>query len=179
MSNERRCIVFLHVPKTGGKTIAAVLRSRYPEEILYLNSEWEPLEKIDEIPLEERRAARVVTGHLHYGVHEHLPQECDYFTMLREPVARVLSIYRFIRGNPKHWFHDELVSSDMSLEEFVAEAGDPGVDNEQTRLLSGIGAGEMLAVDDAGQLRGKAPRSSRRARSLPPRRTSIVAAWSA
>jgi hypothetical protein len=152
-----RCVAFLHVPKTGGKTIAAVLRSKYPDEVLYLNTLYQPFEEIDEIPIEERRRARVVTGHFHYGVHRHLPQQCDYITMLREPVGRVLSIYRFIRGNPKHWFHDELVGSNMSLDEFVETAGDPGVDNQQTRLLSGMGAGEELALDSSGHLERRDP----------------------
>ena len=63
--------------------------------------------------------------------------------MLRDPVARVVSMYGFIRGNPKHWLHDELVRSGMGLREFVETAADPGVDNEQTRLIAGIGSGEL------------------------------------
>jgi Galactose-3-O-sulfotransferase len=157
MSREHRCTLFLHVPKTGGKTIAAVLRSKYPAEILYLNSLWDPLEKIGEIPLRERGTARVATGHFHYGVHEYIPQPCDYITVLREPVARVLSLYRFIRGNPKHWLHDELTRSRMSLEQFVESAADPGVDNEQTRMIAGAGAGEVLRLSPTGGRERKEP----------------------
>ena len=99
-------------------------------------------------------AARLaVTGHLHYGVHRHMPQECDYITMLREPVARVVSMYRFILGNPRNWLHDEVVGSGMGLEEFVRRAADPSVDNEQTRLIAGVGPGEMMARGADGRLR--------------------------
>jgi hypothetical protein len=149
--NPRRCVVFLHMPKTGGKTLSAALRYKYPGRTLFLDTTFEPLEAIDRIPLGDRRAARAVTGHLHYGVHRHIPQWCDYITMLREPVARVLSTYYFILGNPKHWCHDELVRSGVGLEEFVRTAPDPGVDNEQTRFLSGRGSGELLSREPDGR----------------------------
>ena len=128
------CVIFIHLPKTGGRTLAAALRYKYPSRTLFLDSLYEPLERIEEIPLERRRAARAMTGHLHYGVHRHMPQRCDYITMLRDPVARVVSMYRFIRGNPKNWLHDEVVGSGMGLEEFVLRAPDPTAENLQTRL---------------------------------------------
>lgn len=154
---EGSSIVFLHMPKTGGKTLAAVLRYKYPGRVLFCDSTYEPLAKIGEIPAERRRAARAITGHLHFGVHRYIPGECEYLTVLREPVARVLSTYYFIRGNPKHWYHEELARSNMGLEEFVRVAGDPGVDNEQTRFLSGRGSGEMLWRDAEGRLHGSEP----------------------
>jgi hypothetical protein len=145
------CVVFLHLPKTAGKTVTAALRYKYSPEVLSLDSLNEPLERIGEVPLEARRSARAVTGHLHYGVHRYIPRECEYITVLREPVARVLSMYRFIVGNPRHWFHDELVGSGIGLEEFVRTAGDPGVDNLQTRLLSGRDDGEILSRRENGR----------------------------
>jgi Galactose-3-O-sulfotransferase len=151
------CVVFLHLPKTGGRTLTATLRYKYPSRTLFLESTSEPLTAIGDLPLEQRRRARAVTGHLHYGVHRYIPQECEYITVLREPIARVLSTYRFIRASPKHWLHDELVGSDMGLEEFVRTAADPGVDNEQTRLLSGRGSGEMLWRGPDGRLHAHTP----------------------
>jgi Galactose-3-O-sulfotransferase len=147
------CVIFIHLPKTGGRTLAAALRYKYPSRTLCLDSLYEPLERIEEVPLEHRRAARAITGHLHYGVHRHVPQRCDYITMLRDPVARVVSMYRFIRGNPKNWLHDEVVGSGMGLEEFVLRAPDPTAENLQTRLLSGLGPGKVMALGADGRLR--------------------------
>ena len=152
-----RVIAFLHLPKTGGRTLHGALRYKYPSATLSLDSLAEPLEKIAEIPLEERRRARVVSGHLHYGVHRYFPQGADYITIMREPVARVLSMYRFIVGNPKHWLHDEVAAPGMGLEEFVRTAADPGVDNEQTRLLSGRGSGELLSMGPGRRLTRRDP----------------------
>jgi hypothetical protein len=155
MLERRPCVIFLHMPKTGGKSLSATLRYKYPSRTLFLESTSEPLEKIAELPWEERRRARAVAGHLHYGVHRYIPQECEYITILREPVARVLSTYYFIAGNPKHWCHGHLARTGMGLEEFVRTAPDPGVDNEQTRFLSGRGAGELLARGMDGRLTAK------------------------
>lgn len=149
-----RCVIFLHVPKTGGKTMAAALRYKYPAQTLFLDSLYAPLELIEEIPLERRRRARAVTGHLHYGVHRHMPQTCEYITMLRDPVARVVSHYRHILDNPRNWLHDAVAGSGMALEDFVSQISEPSLENEQTRLIAGLGDGQMMELGPGRRLRG-------------------------
>jgi len=151
-----RCVIFVHVPKTGGRTIAATLRYKYPSRTLFLDSLYEPLERIEQIPLERRRAAQAVTGHLHYGVHRHMPQPCEYITILRDPVARMASLYRFTLDTPRNWLHDKVAGSGMTLEQFVQQVADPSLDNEQTRLIAGVGDGEMMELGDGRRLRGPA-----------------------
>jgi hypothetical protein len=143
-----RCIIFLHLPKTGGVTLRRALKWKYAPEMLNLETLTKPAESIADVPLSERRNARVLTGHLHYGVHEYIPQPCDYITLLREPIARVVSYYYYILGHPKHWRHAEMVRSGMSLDEFARTSPERGVENDQTRMLAGRGAGEL----DAGRL---------------------------
>lgn len=119
------------------------LKAKYGPRMLFVESLTKPVEAIAEMPWGARRDALVVSGHLHYGVHRYIPKDCEYITMLREPVARVISMYRYILGDPRHWLHDELARSGMGLEEFVERSADPGVDNHQTRLISGRGSGEL------------------------------------
>jgi len=147
-----RCIIFLHLPKTGGVTLRRALKWKYAPEMLNLETLTKPAESLADVPLSERRNARVLTGHLHYGVHEYIPQRCEYITLLREPIARVVSYYYYILGHPKHWRHAEIVRSGMSLDEFARTSPERGVENDQTRMLSGRGAGEL----DAGRLGRKA-----------------------
>jgi Galactose-3-O-sulfotransferase len=143
-----RCIIFLHLPKTAGETLRRTLKWKYGSEMLYLHTLTEPAESLEEVPLSKRRDARVLTGHLYYGVHEYIPQRCEYITLLRDPVARVISFYYYILGRTDHYRHEELVRSGMSLEEFVRSSPERGIENDQTRMLSGKGAGEL----DAGEL---------------------------
>lgn len=139
-----RCTIFVHVPKAAGMSVYRALRWKYPTQTIQLDTLRKPLDQVAEsIPHETLRDLRVVSGHHHFGMHEYISTQCDYVTLLREPVARVVSMYHFILGNPKHWLHDELVRSGMDLEAFVRTAADPGVDNQQTRLISGRDSGRL------------------------------------
>jgi hypothetical protein len=156
--STNRCIIFLHLPKTGGVTLRRTLKWKYAPRMLNFETLTKPAESLAEVPLSERRNLRVLTGHLQYGVHEYLPQRCEYITLLREPIARVVSYYYYILGHPKHWRHEELVRSGMSLEEFVRTSPDRGVENDQTRMIAGRGAGEL----DAGTLGREALEDAKR-----------------
>ena len=128
----------------------ATLRFKYPSQTLIFYALDGGLEKLEDIPLAERHAARVVTGHFPYGAHRYLPQPCEYVTFLREPVARVLSRYYAVEdrlGKPGHWSYDELSRTSMGLEEWVELAGE-SIENFQTRLIAGKGRGERLEVED-------------------------------
>ena len=153
VAGGQRCVVFIHIPKTGGKTLSTAIRLKYGTDTITWDSRYQPLDRMSEIPIERRRAARAVTGHLHFGVDRAIGRDCDYLTVLREPVARVISMYNFIRGNPRNWLHHRVAASDIGLEEFAREAVDPTVDNEQTRLLSGRGSGDLLGLGPDGRLR--------------------------
>jgi hypothetical protein len=145
---RRRCIVFVHIPKTGGRTLSTALRYKHPSGFLRLSDKFERPEKLQEIPLEDRRAAQVISGHISYGVHRYVPQECEYITILREPVARVISRYNHvlsrrdaILGDPQHWLH-RFVRSGMDFEKFIQAGVDPRLDNGQTRVISGRSLGD-------------------------------------
>jgi hypothetical protein len=128
------------------------VRYKYPSHHLFLDDKFDPMGGIEQVPLEARRAARVAAGHVFYGVHEHIPQECEYITILREPVARVVSMFHSMRRSPQTRMYDELVRTGMGLEEFARTVPDPGIDNEQTRLISGRGRGETLLQPSGGRV---------------------------
>ncbi len=58
-----------------------------------------------------------VRGHLLYGIHEFLPQGGTYITMLREPVARLLSTYSFILRRPLHRSHRKLKTGQLGVKD--------------------------------------------------------------
>jgi len=130
----------MHVPKTGGQTIQSPLLMNFPQsERIYLDNLDRPLdEAMNGIPLERRLTAGLVWGHTPYGVHQYMPQRCEYFTILREPIARVVSVYKYIIRTPEHGLHDRLLAAGMSLEEYLEAGIDEGqTENSQTRQLSG------------------------------------------
>jgi len=80
-----------------------------------------------QLPAERRARVRMFySEHIEFGLHEHLSQPVSYFTLLREPVARVLSHYGFTAGR--------VAPGDVSLAEHIAARVEA---NLQTRLLAG------------------------------------------
>jgi hypothetical protein len=151
---SQRCLVFLHVPKTGGQTIeSSLLRNFAQSERIHLDTLDRPLdEAMNGIPLEKRLIARLLWGHIPHGVHLYMPQRCEYVTILREPIARVVSGYKYIIRTPEHGLHDRLIAEAMSLEEYLEAGIDEGAtENAQTRQLSGrqFGALDRNALETA------------------------------
>jgi hypothetical protein len=151
---DGRCLVFLHIPKTAGQTIHFVaLRSFGADEGIHLNSLDKPIDvEMQKIPAAVRARARVVWGHLPFGVHRHIPKPCDYVTVLREPVSRVVSVYKHILKKDNHELHSQVVGNGMSLEDYVESGIDSGqTENSHTRQLSGrqFGAIERDALAEA------------------------------
>jgi len=76
---------------------------------------------------------RLVAGHVDFGLHRYLPGDCRYFTMLRDPVERILSQFHYISQG---WPESQV--AEMSLEEYVTEGHHTYVHNDQVRRISGV-----------------------------------------
>jgi hypothetical protein len=89
-------LIFPHIQKTGGTSIRSHLIDLFsPDEtlIIYPNSTGVLMEEALSKSEEELSKYKFVCGHFPLGIHEHLPQECKYVTVLRDPVARMVSNY--------------------------------------------------------------------------------------
>ena len=96
-------LLFMHIPKTAGTSIRSLLESPFAaHERAYLyNESWGiSLEAFRNLPNKEKEQFRLVCGHFNFGVHEWMPQEARYITILRDPVERVISLYHFIPNQP-------------------------------------------------------------------------------
>jgi hypothetical protein len=144
-------VVFLHIPRTGGQTLYAVLARQYPySRTIAITGPLAP-----SIPLpEDANSIRpvLIRGHMPYGVHQQLEIEPLYITVLRNPIDRVISTYRFARRFPDHPLHRQLHESRMSLVDFVrSDISSHEVNNAQTRQLAGdvSGVPDRLTLDRA------------------------------
>jgi hypothetical protein len=130
-------VVFLHVPKTAGQTLYAILARQYNQAATAMITDAsDPLSPFAEV---SRRIPPVlVRGHILYGVHEKLGIDPVYITILREPVSRVVSTYRYIKRSSNHPLHAVVHDRSMSLSAFVESDIDrEEVVNGQTRQLAG------------------------------------------
>src|SRR5262245_11663212 len=83
-----------------------------------------------------RRRLQVVRGHLFYGIHEFLPQGATYITLLRDPVARLLSSYYFVLRRPLNPLHRKLKKEGLSVEDCIRLF--PERNNTQCRFIAGV-----------------------------------------
>jgi hypothetical protein len=84
-----------------------------------------------------RERVRLIEGHTIFGIHEYVPRPCTYVTLLRDPVSLTISQFNFVSRKPRHWLHDAVTSSEMTLAEYVGSGISLETDNSQTRALAG------------------------------------------
>jgi hypothetical protein len=130
-------LIFLHLPKTAGTTLAHILEGEYGGSAVLRMYESTSGEELAVLPTPRLDGTRVVMGHFDFGVHRFVPKPSTYISVLREPIGRVISHYQFVRRSPTHYLFD--ASRSMSLGEFVVACGAEEPNNDQTRLLAGAG----------------------------------------
>lgn len=139
-----RTLIFLHIPKTGGTTLSRLVVRNFPShEIYQIRDPKQPraprfgdaggtVRDFMALPEEERARFRCILGHMHFGIHEHVPGPSWYITLLRDPVERVLSQHgqynRMVENGEKGF------ARRLSLEAFLRERT---VADHQTRFLCG------------------------------------------
>lgn len=133
--------LFLHLRKAEGTTLKQILRRLFAtHELLELgvSTREQTAQALAHLGAGRIAGLRCVAGQMPFGMHRYLPHECKYLTMLREPVARVISYYLHILVNPDHYAFQTIVHNRMSLDAFVFSEVALEIDNGQTRMLSGL-----------------------------------------
>jgi hypothetical protein len=132
-----RPLVFVHLPRTGGTTLTLIVTRQFPAALSFAFDGADmdgSLARYRALPENRRRALRLISGHVPFGIHE-IVGPADYVTMLRDPVERVISMYEYILRRPAHFLHDRVVG--MDLGEYVETGIHRDARNGQCRLLSG------------------------------------------
>lgn len=122
-------LVFVHIPRTAGSTLNAVLDRCYHRGHVY---SVDPYDIHDSLASYCRAPGRwkVVRGHI--GAESVVG---DRVTILRDPVERVVSEYLYARERPRH--HEHQHANAMTLGEYVRRGLVTGVDNQAVRQLAG------------------------------------------
>ena len=148
-----RLLLFLHIAKTGGMTLADIFtRNLATEEYLQIDLAetdasatgiWSTatIERaLARLPASGVAKLRAVWGHYRHGIQDHLPKPCATMTLLREPVDRLISAA---------FYTDLLAEKSLeALEDYLdRKHHHVGVDNAMTRLLSGRTALDPVAPE--------------------------------
>lgn len=126
---ENDQIYFLHIPKTAGMSLMHTLYSYFPtsDKRHFLVGD---LVKSPDV----LRNRPFIPGHLFFTVHHFLERAPLYITMLREPTAHVISLFRHIKRLEDHPLHKKF--KDATLLEFLhSPQGKATTTNFQTLSL--------------------------------------------
>ena len=128
--------IFLHIHKTAGTTLHAILDRQYePAAVYNIDAKGHNFDHFANLSQPQYEKITLLKGHMDYGLHEFLPQSAAYFTFLREPIERVISYYFFIQRTPQHPHHQ--AANELNLYDFANQQIDPLMANGQTRQLAG------------------------------------------
>lgn len=150
-------LIFLHISKTGGTTLNRIVEKQFKQKDIYhIRSIDRSFEKgiLKFINFEDKDKIKLLNGHQGYGLHKYFEADSIYFTMLRNPVSRIISNYFHIRRDPPHRFYSEAIK--YNLHEFIKNRISPiENENDMTRRLSGMedpakvadGIGEIVTME--------------------------------
>ncbi|XIG89340.1 hypothetical protein C1N90_28730 (plasmid) [Priestia aryabhattai] len=127
-------LIFMHIPKTGGSTLNEIFKNQYKKDEVLIHM---PLDRLasefSNLPDIKHDKIKGISGHYNFGVHKHINKPYTYFSMVRHPIDRVISLYYFLSRSPGYARYEELKG--MTLEEFVTQ--NKQANNHQTLFFSG------------------------------------------
>ncbi|PFB01108.1 hypothetical protein CN383_12180 [Priestia megaterium] len=133
-------LIFMHIPKTGGSTLNEIFKNQYKEDEVLIHI---PLDRLasefNNLSDIKRDKIKGISGHYNFGVHEHINKPYTYFSIVRHPIDRVISLYYFLSRSPGYARYEELKG--MTLEEFVTK--NKQANNHQTLFFSGNGTFDL------------------------------------
>lgn len=124
-----KLFIFVHIPKTGGTTLWHIINQQYETGEFWSYNHQPDYRQM----IENAHKMKCLIGHFPFGVHQHIKRPCTYFTMLRNPVERVISFYYYYRARAAPKLVEHLSFADF-LESplFYHE-----ISNTQTLYLAG------------------------------------------
>jgi len=132
-------LVFFHIPKAGGSTLKEIIFRQYPRGTAAWISFQRP-EMVQEFLSKtsaERARMQCLMGHIPYGFHNEFPKPAFLFTMLRDPVKRFLSEYRYMLSFDRDGAWRPPDDAMASLEAFLDYRIQNNAIEVQTSMISG------------------------------------------
>jgi len=127
--------IFNHFQKTGGISLASLCRATLGVDAV------SPLLLEDDIRIAPERFEhfRLIAGHFHVFTQARFAHDRFSMTILREPIARIVSGYNFWRKSPEHNFL-LTAAKEMSFTDYVHYFIDsPLIDNNYSHFFAMIG----------------------------------------
>jgi len=130
--------VFSHIPKTAGTSLESYLLQAFSfKDVLHVNAP--DLNNLPQCVYLKNKYAKFITGHhpIHGMLYQLLADEkIVHLSMMREPLARVVSYYNYIASREYHALHKQI--KDLSFDGFLKQDELVELNNGQARRMAGF-----------------------------------------
>lgn len=139
-NNKPRRILFDHLPKCAGTTISDYLLRHYSPEVVFktYTQQFELVKKFQSLPENSRYFYRLIVGHGTDKLIDYVHPDTITLTIFRDPIDRIVSHYFFVKQQKKHYLHERVIKSNLSLEDYASSGLSPELRNYYTTHFSGL-----------------------------------------
>ena len=138
---QHKKLIFLHIPKTAGTSLRTLVEQAYPAgacvDIYSANSA-----DFYETIRHDVDKAQVLYGHTSYGIHQWFGLEPRYIAFVRNPIARVVSLYNHLRRHKKSPHYTDIHAGGMTLRDMIQAEISVETNNHMVRIIGGYGGTE-------------------------------------
>ncbi|MFC1908577.1 sulfotransferase family 2 domain-containing protein [Chloroflexota bacterium] len=123
--NNDKTLINFHIFKSAGTTLDRIIERQFRQDATFFMEGGSPqnvkkyVNLLKRILKKDRHRIKYIWGGPFFGVHKYLLGPYTYVTLLRDPVERVISEYYHVLDIPDHPAHSEVVSKNISLEDYV------------------------------------------------------------
>jgi hypothetical protein len=116
-------VVFLHIPKTAGQSVHHFLKSLVGPDLV---APARVNEQLYLLSIADLRRYRLISGHLDWALLDCVQPPKFVFTILRNPVDRILSFYFFLRAEAQKLYEGKHAVLHLSCDDYFT-AGKPHI----------------------------------------------------
>ncbi|UKM63635.1 sulfotransferase family protein [Flavobacteriaceae bacterium GSB9] len=134
--NKKQPHIFLHIHKSGGTSLMNTIDVNYNKKNIHVingktyRASYQDFKGKDK---SYRNKIDLLRGHHFFGSHKYLRGNAMYFTMLREPVSRLCSLYNYLLEID---LYKPINEEKMSFKTFLESGLAMAADNGMTRMLT-------------------------------------------